>query len=886
MNKKQVLKIIEAAAIDGRAKLDLSGKKLTEIPAEIGKLKNLTELYLGHNQLMAIPAEIWQLKNLTDLNLYNNQLTTIPAEIWQLKNLTRLDLSRNQLAAIPAETGQLENLTKLELYGNQLTTIPAEIGQLKNLTYLDLGENQLTAIPAEIGELENLTGFYISNNQLTKLPAEIGELEKLTGLHLSNNQLTAIPAETGQLENLTELYLYDNPLESPPLEIAREGLDAIRNYFRELEEGKGKEVSLYEAKLLIVGEGDVGKSFLRERLIHDRVPVPDSEEDKTTEGIDIEPWDVRTAGVDKFRVNFWDFGGQEIYHATHQFFLTKRSLYVFVWQARKDDDVTIFDYWLNAINLLTDGAPMIVVMNKVDERDKAIQERSIKDKFPNVLGFYKVSAIRGDACDELRERIIAEMGRLDHIGDILPKVWTDIRKKLEGLKKDYIGWGEYVGICSGYGLNEERAEYLASYYHELGVFLHFDDAVLRDIVFLRPDWATNAVYKILDTTEVRDKLGRFNVNQLVEIWKEYPEDKFGQLLGLMEKFELCFKLGESQEYIVPELLAADRPALDWVYDDNFRLEYQYEFMPAGVITRFIARNHEIHKGTLYWRNGVVLTWLGTEAFVESDRINRRIRVWVKGDNKAGLLEIIRREIGHIHETLNNPAVRERLACVCSECVGKTDGYLHDYEKLKRAMAKDKMTVECSDSFEDVKIWELLGKYGLGEDVRRAMEQKKEGRGKGEEHPVIKQKKANNDYDVFLCHNSKDKEAVKKIGEELMSRGILPWLDEWDLRPGMQWQRVMEEQIENIKSAAVFAGDNGTGPWQDMEMEAYIRKFANRKRANDACSVIPVILKECQQEPKLPTFLEGMMRVDFRKSEPDPMERLIWGITGKRPGGGE
>ena len=49
---------------------------------------------------------------------------------------------------------------------------------------------------------------------------------------------------------------------------------------------------------------------------------------------------------------FWDFGGQEIYHATHQFFLTKRSLYLFVWEARKEEESRHFDYWLNVIKLL------------------------------------------------------------------------------------------------------------------------------------------------------------------------------------------------------------------------------------------------------------------------------------------------------------------------------------------------------------------------------------------------------------------------------------------------------------------------------------------------------------------------------------------------------
>ena len=134
-----------------------------------------------------------------------------------------------------------------------------------------------------------------------------------------------------------------------------------------------------------------------------------------------------------------------------------------------------------------------------------------------------------------------------------------------------------------------------------------------------------------------------------------------------------------------------------------------------------------------------------------------------------------------------------------------------------------------------------------------------------------------EVDVFLCHNSPDKPAVKAIGEQLRSRGITPWLDEWELRPGLPWQDVLEEQIRYIKSAAVFVGPDGAGPWQEREQSAFLRQFVNRRRP-----VIPVILPGVGHRPEVPTFLEGMIWVDFRQLDPDPMECLIWGITGERP----
>jgi WD40 repeat protein len=139
--------------------------------------------------------------------------------------------------------------------------------------------------------------------------------------------------------------------------------------------------------------------------------------------------------------------------------------------------------------------------------------------------------------------------------------------------------------------------------------------------------------------------------------------------------------------------------------------------------------------------------------------------------------------------------------------------------------------------------------------------------------LLQNKIATQDFDIFLCYNRKDRPEVKQIGEQLKLHGILPWLDEWELRPGMPWQRALEKQIDQIKSVAVFVGNDGIGPWQQMEVEAFLREFVSR-----GCPVIPVLLKSAPQKPALPLFLRGMTWVDFRVENPEPMQRLLWGIT--------
>jgi hypothetical protein len=147
----------------------------------------------------------------------------------------------------------------------------------------------------------------------------------------------------------------------------------------------------------------------------------------------------------------------------------------------------------------------------------------------------------------------------------------------------------------------------------------------------------------------------------------------------------------------------------------------------------------------------------------------------------------------------------------------------------------------------------------------------------QESKEVQDMQSNSANSVFLCYNGEDRPEVKEIGQRLIQAGIKPWLDEWELRPGLPWQRALEKEITTIKSVAVFIGKNGIGPWQQMELEAFLREFVDRD-----CPVIPVLLADAPDKPALPLFLKAMTWVDFRKSEPDPMKQLIWGVLDKKP----
>ena len=58
------------------------------------------------------------------------------------------------------------------------------------------------------------------------------------------------------------------------------------------------------------------------------------------------------------------------------------------------------------------------------------------------------------------------------------------------------------------------------------------------------------------------------------------------------------------------------------------------------------------------------------------------------------------------------------------------------------------------------------------------------------------------FDVFLAHSSKDKPLIRHIYRELKQRGVRPWLDEEEIKPGKQFQKEIQQAIvEQVKAGA-------------------------------------------------------------------------------------
>lgn len=660
MTNEDLLKVIEETKASGATKLDLGGKGLISLPSELFLLTKLIRLNLSLNDLVEIPTEICKLINLTALYLGGNELTKLPTGICQLTKLEKLDLGRNQLTTLPPELFRLTSLTYLNLSKNQLVTLPPEICQLTKLTELDLLVNQLTTLPPEFGQLTHLTCLDLSHNQLTALPPKIGQLTNLTVLDLRSNRITALSPEICQLTKLKKLELFGNPITSPPPEIAEKGIDAICRYFEELEKSNRP---LNEVKILLVGEGSAGKTSLVKQLFGEAF---DKDED-TTHGISIRGWDVE-AGGQPIKVNIWDFGGQEIMHATHQFFLSKRSLYVLVLDGRKDERA---EYWLQHIESFGEDSPVLVVLNKQDSNPSFDLNRPfLQEKYKGIRQFFRTCCADGRGIDQFKETLIDELGKVPMIGIRWPQSWFAVKQRIEGMQCPYINREEYGDLCAEAGLaGDDNRETLVDFLHDLGVAVHFKGLALKAMHILDPVWVTNAVYKIINAEEMADSKGILHEECLDSILKQCHEDKHCYpahthvyLLELMKKFELCYPAG-TEAVLLPQLLPVPEPPFTFDYSSalGFVLHYQ-SFLPPSVFPRFMVKVHQSIRPGLCWRTGAVLydKESHSEAVVKADTEARRIYLRVNGPRRKEFLSFLWFSLREINSSFEKLAVSERI----------------------------------------------------------------------------------------------------------------------------------------------------------------------------------------------------------------------------------
>jgi GTPase SAR1 family protein len=446
-------------------------------------------------------------------------------------------------------------------------------------------------------------------------------------------------------------------------------------------------------------------------------------EEESTKGIDIHRHTFTNAAERPFHLNVWDFGGQQIYHATHQFFLTKRSLYILVDDTRNNSQAVQddgFKYWLELIEALSEGSPVLIFQNEKAGRSKSIDEAGIKGRFPIVKEVYRGNLEQADAAEKLAEAIRFHVQQLPHVGEAVPARWLAIRSELEERKKQahYISSKEYFQIYERHlDSDETKALQLSRYLHDLGVFLHFqEDSLLARLVILQNDWATEAVFNVLDDEATKARFGYFTRANCKQIWAHSTySDLHPELLALMEKFELCYKLADQQieTWLAPQLLSPSTPEAlqDWPQADDLVLTYQYDFLPKGLISRLMVRMHRfVRQPDRSWRSGAYFEHGQSELLARvTSPVGQEIELRARGPECKALLSVISSDLNALNASFEGlrDKVRKFVPCICSKCRRSTTPERYEEDRLLKRKQDGRLTVECPDSYEDVSDLELL-----------------------------------------------------------------------------------------------------------------------------------------------------------------------------------
>ena len=500
----------------------------------------------------------------------------------------KLDLQHNELQTIPRCILELPSLCELNLSNNKLTDIPDVPEWSSCLTVLDLSHNQLNSMPlnAVATAIRNLN---LSYNMFRTIPLCICSFTTLHALDLSfNPDILTLPAEMGRLTNLTRLTLKGlKDLNDPPRNVQRDTRDCIRYLNSKLRCAKG----FYRMKLMLVGLANRGKTTLVARLQGRDCG------DESTVGVDVSEWTYKPSlGKKPFFFSIWDFGGQEEYYATHQCFLSQRSLYLLLFNLKDGmEGVQELKPWLNNISLRAPRSMVIIIGTHLDqvadeERDEVthlLQEvGKLASSYKNLQVVEVIPVGLKNHIENiglLKEAIYNHASTYKNrggqliMGQKIPASYHSLDKQLEGvqqevrngLREPIMHSEEFKTMVQQMALadiqDDDELKTATLFLTDVGSLLHYDDRShnLHELYFIDPRWLCDMMSKVVTIKERNPyvKKGILYSKDIPLIFKDdqFPWQYFEQYLTLLDRFEIALPL-DNRRILIPSMLPDVRPS--------------------------------------------------------------------------------------------------------------------------------------------------------------------------------------------------------------------------------------------------------------------------------------------------------------------------------------
>ncbi|XP_055684527.1 leucine-rich repeat serine/threonine-protein kinase 1 isoform X1 [Lutzomyia longipalpis] len=604
---------------------------------------SLKQLDLGHNEITCWPSLPRIAALDPHLACYNPQevkptkqpiknLTNQNTEVSVIKtnassgNITSLRTAVLKSVCSHRRHLRLEGLRTLILADNLLTRIQLSTDDVATLSDSEESEWSLVGVTKSRLIFPNLSMLDISNNCLKEIPPTIHELSNLSVLNISGNvDVTELPPHMGLLSRLWNLNTRGCTLQDPlkaMIDSKKYKTMDIIGYLKSVYEDARHYARM---KLMVVGVQGIGKTSLLEqlrqegpnrnkkpvdhwakRMGHKNINTKTSRGiNMSTVGVDIGDWvcEKKLRGHSQhgpvvFRT--WDFGGQKEYYATHQYFLSKRSLYLVLWRITDGRrGLAEVLQWLGNIQARAPNSPVIIVgthydavgdtfpAKKAEELQLIIRDRFIavadaeKMGLPRVLDSIEVSCRTGHNIKLLSNLIYDTAFSLRSPGSkelllhqkvpasylALEDVIGTISSALRQVGADPVLDAErYRNMVTqemqsrGYKRFRDWSELnqATMFLHENGCLLHYDDATLRDLYFLDPQWLCDMLAHVVTVREINPfaRSGIMRMDDLQLLFKNSclgSSDNRGYIVSLLNKFEVALTW-DSRTLLIPSLL--------------------------------------------------------------------------------------------------------------------------------------------------------------------------------------------------------------------------------------------------------------------------------------------------------------------------------------------
>jgi len=847
----EALRRIEESFISETKYIDLSGLELTRIPYEVtkldylelldlagnqirkienlGNLNKLLKLSLGENNISKLEG-LDNLQRLNELFLHSNSIEKITG-LDNLKNLVKLDLHDNRISRIEG-LDYLQNLNELFLQSNRITSIEG-LDNLQNLSELFLQSNRIASIEG-LDNLQNLSELFLQSNGITSIKG-LDNLKKLITLNLRNNLITDIQNELGLLKKINKIVLEGNPLEYPPIEVFNKGLKTVKRYIKEAKRSGIANVNA--AKVLLTGSGEVGKTSLRIKLMDRKATLP--EKDARTKKVDVDQYKFqKTIDEENFTAFIWDFGGQQIIHHFHRFFMNKSALYILITETSRDDDH--LDYWLQTIQMYGKESPILFVQNQMNGIPKSLDIQPFKAHFNIQDNVYKVDLLKNQGLDDLERAIQYHLQSLSFTKRTVPTSWFNInialQKEAKANNSYFITFDRFREICKEIAeiTNKDSIYDIANFLHQLGSILWYaQNPLLSQKVILERHWATEGIFKIIFDESI-SKTGKFSRKEAEKIW-EYDEAfcyHTVDLIEMMKEFKICIQTrSDPNQFLIPALLTELEPKnIKWQdLAKRLVIEYQYEpILPRGLVNHLSAEMSDyIKKDEHVWNTGVWLNDTNSQAKVTENRFKRKIKIELAGESYRELFGVINSNMTIIQKDYGGLSYKLMIPCTCDFCsmIEIDERQFYAYGDLLRrkehnntTIGFSKTTIECAISYKDVPIEELLDN--------------------------IENSKKANTIKIFISYTQEDLQFREKLEQQLKpflrnKQFHTIWADH-QILPGQNWDSEIESNLKTADLVFLLISDDFfTSDYIDeKELPIIIKKKYQSKN----CKVIPILVR--------------------------------------------